>query len=669
MGCNLRALRRLRTLDHSELDPTVPSAAFRCPVVCDGHISAEAACRQPLRGHALSDEDTLDGLGAGLAQALFLPQVSAPVCVDRDLDARPLWVLADLPSERVELREARGLEHRRLVLEENRLFGPQNGAALALGRGDASDRRALRRRIGDTPLDEAQLHPPIEPATERLTVIGHRHIRPVASRSQSLIGDSSGHERCLDGVCAGLRQPHLPRSRADRVDVNADLNCAQLGVSGQELCEPRDEGLAVGCERRRRELEEHGRRGIDGVTEHDGAVGRAPNTCPPARKVTAALRSTGAAVVAVARLTRACVLEVRDAVSVIVRVRNAVVVIEVVPVLGQPRVTVAVVSDKVQVVVGVRAAVLIPEAVLVLGQEGALVDRIGDEVFVRVARAGASRSGRWGGLRDLRRTADTAGVRLIARDLEALILAIGHAVGVPIVPLRCPLQPIEGAPRGGAIAAHKADTAAPHDVQVVPDAQARAGAGIGGCLLLVLERRVHRGRDAELAREREARPKPPADAQPGGELVVERQLLELGLRARPVPQVEGCIEAAAARQLEHKASTPRRLSLAHERRLVPEGQRCVTDQRDAHGHPQFVDQLDLERDRRVSDGRCGQEPIERERPTCLVHNHRHAHAEVHPRQEAERERQIGRPALKNDVRDARFRVQKHERPALERSHR
>ena len=74
-----------------------------------------------------------------------------------------------------------------------------------------------------------------------------------------------------------------------------------------------------------------------------------------------------------ARRVRAEVVEVGDAVAVVVRVGAAVVVLEAVEVLGLVRALVLGVGDAVGVVVGVGAAVVVEVAVLVLGLEDALV--------------------------------------------------------------------------------------------------------------------------------------------------------------------------------------------------------------------------------------------------------------------------------------------------------
>ena len=88
-------------------------------------------------------------------------------------------------------------------------------------------------------------------------------------------------------------------------------------------------------------------------------------------------------------LVRALVVDVEDAVAVVVRVGAAVLVLEAVEVLGLVRALVHVVGDAVAVVVGVGAAVLVLEAVLVLGLGRALVVDVGDAVLVAVAASGA----------------------------------------------------------------------------------------------------------------------------------------------------------------------------------------------------------------------------------------------------------------------------------------
>ena len=84
-------------------------------------------------------------------------------------------------------------------------------------------------------------------------------------------------------------------------------------------------------------------------------------------------------------LVRALVLRVGDAVAVVVVVGTAVVVLEAVLVLGIERALVLRVGDAVAVVVGIGAAVVVLEPVLVLGLVRALVERVRDAVAVAVA--------------------------------------------------------------------------------------------------------------------------------------------------------------------------------------------------------------------------------------------------------------------------------------------
>src|SRR6185295_4757891 len=85
------------------------------------------------------------------------------------------------------------------------------------------------------------------------------------------------------------------------------------------------------------------------------------------------------------RLVRALVIDVQDPVGVVVRIRAAVLVLEVVLVLGLVRALVLDVGDAVLVVVLVGAAVLVLEPILVLGIVGTLVDVVEDAVVVAVA--------------------------------------------------------------------------------------------------------------------------------------------------------------------------------------------------------------------------------------------------------------------------------------------
>ena len=88
---------------------------------------------------------------------------------------------------------------------------------------------------------------------------------------------------------------------------------------------------------------------------------------------------------------RALVVDVGDAVGVVVGIGAAVVVLEAVLVLGLERALVLRVEDAVLVVVGIGAAVVVLEAVLVLGLVRALVDVVEDAVAVLVARLGRRR--------------------------------------------------------------------------------------------------------------------------------------------------------------------------------------------------------------------------------------------------------------------------------------
>ena len=73
-------------------------------------------------------------------------------------------------------------------------------------------------------------------------------------------------------------------------------------------------------------------------------------------------------------VVRALVVQVVDAVLVVVGIGAAVVVLEAVEVLRLVRALVLDVGDGVGVVVGIGAAVVVLEAVLVLGLVGALID-------------------------------------------------------------------------------------------------------------------------------------------------------------------------------------------------------------------------------------------------------------------------------------------------------
>src|SRR4029079_11080404 len=101
----------------------------------------------------------------------------------------------------------------------------------------------------------------------------------------------------------------------------------------------------------------------------------------------------GAAVLGVGRLAilgivGALVLQIGDAVLVVIEIGAAVVVLEAVEVLGLVGALVGGVGAVVAVVVVVGAAVVILEAVLVLGAERALVAPVGDAVAVGVAHVG-----------------------------------------------------------------------------------------------------------------------------------------------------------------------------------------------------------------------------------------------------------------------------------------
>ena len=88
---------------------------------------------------------------------------------------------------------------------------------------------------------------------------------------------------------------------------------------------------------------------------------------------------------------RASVVDVGDAVVVVVGIGAAVGVLEVVDVLGLVRALVARVGDAVVVVVGVGAAVGVLEAVAVLGLVRALVVDVVDAVVVAIAEVRVER--------------------------------------------------------------------------------------------------------------------------------------------------------------------------------------------------------------------------------------------------------------------------------------
>src|SRR3954454_20152900 len=91
-----------------------------------------------------------------------------------------------------------------------------------------------------------------------------------------------------------------------------------------------------------------------------------------------------AVVVGRARIVRALVGDVGDAVLVVVRIRATVLVLEPVLVLGLVRALVVLVLDPVGVVVGIGATVLVLELVLVLGLVRAFVVEVEDAVLVVV---------------------------------------------------------------------------------------------------------------------------------------------------------------------------------------------------------------------------------------------------------------------------------------------
>ena len=78
-----------------------------------------------------------------------------------------------------------------------------------------------------------------------------------------------------------------------------------------------------------------------------------------------------------------------------VDVGAAVLVLVPVVVLGLVRALVVDVGDAVAVVVGIGAAVLVLEAVVVLGLVRALVDRVGDAVTVTIAVRPVGSRGDW----------------------------------------------------------------------------------------------------------------------------------------------------------------------------------------------------------------------------------------------------------------------------------
>ncbi len=176
------------------------------------------------------------------------------------------------------------------------------------------------------------------------------------------------------------------------------------------------------------------------------------------------------------------------------------------------------VGDAVLVVVGIGAAVVVFEAVLVLGLVGALVVVVGDAVLVAVGdrRRGGRRLGRLGRRRWWRPGLGRAGhgaVRPVERHHHA---RLGRAV---------PRRQARSGGRGQPEA-----VVAPEPRHLPPDPEQH----LDRCLLRRAQRVGGAGRTGELCKEGEPIVEPEFAAGTEGQLVVERDVEELGGRTRAV---------------------------------------------------------------------------------------------------------------------------------------
>ena len=221
----------------------------------------------------------------------------------------------------------------------------------------------------------------------------------------------------------------------------------------------------------------------------------------------------------------ALVVDVEDAVLVVVRIWAAVGVLELVDVLGVHRTLVVDVEDPILVVVRIWAAVLVLELVEVLGVVGTLVDVIGEAVAVAVAR-------------------------LRLRFRLGLWLALGEGVA-------------EGEDRSSR---WSAGTAGEAGAAGDPDGEAggEEEAGAEGALeRQVLSRRKPRecGRAIELTEEGEPVGGEDGQADAVGELVAGLEVVEHRRLAEPGAQVEGQADRPGP-HLEEELGLPGDVALA-----------------------------------------------------------------------------------------------------------
>jgi hypothetical protein len=640
-------VRRPSGAKHGELHPPIERATLGGGVVGNRDHGTETARHDAPLLHTGGDEGAANGVRPLLAQPPLERVIAASVRVNAHLDARPLRVLADLSGDGLHLRPGRFQQRGAPALETNGRLRAQDGPAVGLGRGDRCPATASARGVLGALIDAAQFDAAVQEPALRSPVVGDGHVEAVSVGHEAVGGHAPRNQRGDERLGAGLREPDLPASCPDAVDMHPHLEEPEFGVCLEVAGERVEVRLARRHDRGLGELEDDGLRRVQRIAEQErpagvrcGGAGAPGNASPTRHRGTA-----GATRLGFGRLVRAFVLEVGNAVPVVVRVRDAVVVLEAVPVLGTHRVAVVGVRQHVEIVVRLGAAVAILETVEVLGDVRTQVDFVADEILVEVVGRFPRPDG-FGFGDDL--PGGTAILGNESRLLRTRIHPVGDLVAVVVVSARGGLEPHERAPGRCAVAGQEAGPAPEGQVQAVVDANPEADVRVGGRPGKAVEGGARRRGEAGFRHGLNVCPEPLRDAEAGRQLVVEHEVFQIRVLASAVPQIQGQVAPAAARQFEHEPPAHRRGGLPGQCLCVAQRKARLTDEGDADDVEGFVDELELEGERRITEGaRC--QTRSGRTASALRDDQRDVDAEVEAGEEPIGQGEIRRPSLRDDV--------------------
>src|SRR5690554_5916373 len=212
---------------------------------------------------------------------------------------------------------------------------------------------------------------------------------------------SAADEIAHHGLGALLREVHVIGAASGRVRMALNLDMRDLGVRVDHVRELIEEleratldNMAVSPEIDRimdldlalTELNELALRATHELGRA-GLVGAVIESIDHA--VAIAIREGATLIERGARLIRALIFGIGDAVAVVIEVRAAILILKAVHIFGLIRTLILLVGNAVAVIIRIRAAVFILKAVEIFGFVGALIVNIGDAVAVAIAGADA----------------------------------------------------------------------------------------------------------------------------------------------------------------------------------------------------------------------------------------------------------------------------------------